>query len=266
VKRKPVKPLNNQLVALIMAGQQLSNCAYNLAQRDHLTPRERKSLDDAHQNRRKGNSMSKPKITRAYLTRKGPVDDAFRKLSPAKKRVAVATDALRWLKSGAAVGVCGTYIEPTRMVPWDKTKEVDAVEPVGIAALVAARCEVCAKGALFLATVMRTNQLGADDVLLSRAEDMHSKVCDTEAIFSDRAFDRIESVFEGSAGEWATVNSAWNELYPRAHGGPWGNLDPGPSQDLRLKAILVNIIVNNGTFRPAKVPSRAEVKRWLAKV
>lgn len=210
--------------------------------------------------------MSKPKLTRAYLTRRGPVDDAFRKLSPAKKRVAVATDALRWLKSGTAVGVSGAYLRTSREIPRYHILDAAAVEPAGIASIVASRCEVCAKGVLFLATVMRTNTCTANDVLLSGADDMHSKVCDKEVIFSDRAFDRIESVFEGMSYESAKVSYAWNKLYPRAHGGPWGNFDPGPSQDLRLKAILVNIIVNNGTFKPAKVPTLAEVKRWLAKV
>lgn len=214
--------------------------------------------------------MKKKALTRKFLTRSGPVDDAFRKLSPAQKRVAVATDALRWLKSGVITATCGSYIRPTRNIK-DRDLDEPVVSPRGVAAFGHAQCAVCAKGALFLTTIMRTNERTTETALLSSSSPMMShKVCNEERVFSRRAFDVIEDIFEDRGWNF-TARMRWNRYpkftrMPTAYGAEIDHSRSTENQDLRLKAILVNILIHKGNFKPRSVPSLAKVKEWLAKV
>ncbi len=218
----------------------------------------------------------KPKLTRKYLTRNGPVDAAFRKLPVAKKRVAIATDALRWIKSSGVIIARGTYVGPTK--PWD-SGELGAVEPAGIQCILNAKCEVCAKGGLFLATVMRTNTMSAYSVLDAHSNDIETKVCDKDRIFSSEQFDLIEIVFEngnvinGGVSSGVSVSrellTLWSERFPCKIA--WSHLTPALKRQvaidskLRFAAICVNIIQNKGTFVPENIPTVAKVKKYLAR-
>jgi len=211
--------------------------------------------------------MRKPKITRRYLTRGGLLNEKFQKLSNSKKRVAIARDALRWLKSGAIKSTSGTYMTVRK---WPKRKSVMATEPIGVDLLVNASCEVCAKGALFLATVMRTNKTTLGKVVHSDSGDMCTKVCGEEDIFTDAMFDLIEGLFEDSFFAPETdLDMVWNNRFP-----PSCNYNSQYSKSkfdneeyrdkMRLAAILVNIIQHNGELVVSEVPTVASVKRYLA--
>jgi len=219
-------------------------------------------------------STTKPKLTRKYLTRNGPTDTAFKKLPVAKKRVAIATDALRWIKSSGIIVTRGSYVEPTRMYA---ANELAATEPAGVQCILNAKCEVCAKGGLFLATVMRTNATRAWDVLDTNYRQLEDKVCYKDKIFSPEHFDLIECVFENGAvfsydtpvprelldrwqlrfpGYVSYINSTYTQARKQ------GRLT---ANKLKFAAICVNIIQNNGKFVPEKLPTVAEVKRALAR-
>jgi hypothetical protein len=220
--------------------------------------------------------MKKPKIDRTYLTRGGPVDEVFNKLSGPKKRVAVALDALRWLKSKTVVASLGTYIEPTADytpgVPTDPV--IDSEE--GVAEICKYKCAVCAKGILFLAGITRNSGIPVSFALSRWGDDISDELCQYRMIFkSPLDLDIIEAVFEGSdidVGERLVspeILARWDAVYPQpGHGLPAGTSETARRQgtDLRLKAVLVNIIENKGNFNPERVPSLAVVNHVMAKV
>lgn len=223
--------------------------------------------------------MKKKALTRRFLTRNGPVDDAFRKLSAAQKRVAVVTDALRWLKAKVVTAQAGTYVAPSRTLYGDI--EASAVSLEGVHLLSQAHCQVCAKGALFLATVMRTNAMRVNATLFAGSDcRVSDKVCSVERIFCQRMFNDIEEVFEDRLVYSPRIEIAWSrypkEVARRRRNGAIMRTENGlkvfdalgseASQDMRLKAILVNIIIHKGTFKRSYVPTCAEIKKWLAKV
>ncbi len=220
-------------------------------------------------------SKSKPKLTRRYLTRNGPINAAFKKLPAAKKRVAIAQDALRWMKSSGVTISRGTYVEPTEMYD---SYDTEAVEPKGIQCIVDAKCEVCAKGGLFMASVMRTNTISTEDVLNSGCSDIDTKVCATDKIFSQAQFDLIEYVFENGAviNETTETNvlydliTRWNQRFPCDSVGALYPTTASARQrilagnKLRFAAICVNIIQNKGKFVPKDIPTVFQAKRALA--
>ncbi len=220
--------------------------------------------------------MRKPKITRAYLTRGGPLNEKFRKLPARQKRVAIARDALRWMKAGNITIAAGAYLHANNKPVCDlRRRSVLTTELAGIKALEAANCEVCAKGALFLATVMRTNRATLSEVVYSGASDMCTKVCDTDGVFTEKMFNAIEGIFEDYWRFSRTpVGVRWNKRFPSSYTAATSDEDLTLAElrerertrdTLRLAAILVNIIQNKGVLVPSRIPTVASVKRYLAK-
>jgi hypothetical protein len=145
----------------------------------------------------------------------------FKKMSKAQKRVAIAKDVISFLELGALKAMCGRYVRPSKELSLqERCSEVQANS------LNWGECQVCAKGALFVAKVNRFdncpawkfNSFGGD------SEDM-------DGIFSYDQFSQIEYAFEG-----------WDEF-------GWGWYSTYPNPKLRMIAIMKNIVRNKGTFK-----------------
>ena len=144
-------------------------------------------------------------------------------------RVAVATDALAWLDAGRLVAD-HTYVEPTH----DKNASTlffGADANSQLRDLVLGRCQVCAKGALFLAKVVRFDRCTVGD--FRQAEWGDNVIVD--GLFSPKQWKLIEAVYEGRD-------------YFTDHADLW--VDRYPASKARLRALLANIIRHRGEFVP----------------
>jgi hypothetical protein len=147
----------------------------------------------------------------------------------AKDRVAIAKDALAWLKAGA-LKAGHTYIRPTGVYPMANDER--QLRDVNLG-----KCTVCALGSLFIAEVVRFDDFRAG---------MFQNDCSTvdrmkkaiERHFSLEQMTMIEDAYEGW-GRDPNSRYATGEFYHRYL-----------TSEMRLVAILENIIKNKGTFVP----------------
>lgn len=179
-------------------------------------------------------------------------NEAFAKLTAEQKRVAIASDVLSYLDAKRIVALPGTYIR----IP--VVGDVSDEEQVCSVIAAAPDCKVCAIGATFMAAVERANALKIKDVDATRwtSELQISYEGMTEYLgkfFDDEQLLLIEAAFEGydPHGEIdyeflddVTKMFVWTE----------NDDDDGStcstSPDDRMRAIMANIVANNGTFCP----------------
>jgi hypothetical protein len=204
----------------------------------------------------------------------------FAALSTVEKRIKVAKDVIAQLNAKELSARSGCYINAN--IPHqayynaDGTSKGDfgerdfreVLEETG------ARCDVCALGAMFVTTVKIRNEITTDKGRFSRGEDMHKYLAD---VFSKDQLRLIESAFEREAYRYQVdvdahgnviadddettpiegkvddqSSSLTDDDYDAATQFGWDN--PGhnniSSTDERLRAIMNNIIANNGTFCP----------------
>jgi len=183
-----------------------------------------------------------------------------KKLTKSQMRVAVAKDALKQVQLENVVVLSGNgYVVNDELdnqicsINHDleaQGKDTDKVELRehldGILGKVS-KCEVCAKGALFLSAIRKFNNFS-----LNRGS---SKSIDGEAsnetrkIFGKKNADLIEAYFEQSSprkpfivkdeSDTSTEYYRWEDGYP--------------NDKERLILILKNVIANKGTFKPKKL-------------
>jgi hypothetical protein len=156
----------------------------------------------------------------------------FGGMSPAEQRVAIARDALSWLKARALIAQKGFYTKRLEAPTGPLKSNVQLREQT------LGRCQVCGIGALFLAKAVRFNDVTGWDYLMGNPRDKLKRH------FSLDQLDMIEVAFEQDVYSWirakdATALNKAKTFAPREG-------DPGA----RLTAILKNIIANNGTFVP----------------
>jgi hypothetical protein len=153
---------------------------------------------------------------------------AFEVMTNSQKRVAIAKDALQWIRLGALTPTKGTYLRP-QLHP---TLALDYPERAAVQAntLNWGACQCCALGAIFISKVNRFDNCSAMDFQSFVGQ---SRMMD--GIFDYIDLDRIETAFEG----WADDMYGWVKKYP----------DAKP----RLMAILCNIIRNKGDFKPLEL-------------
>lgn len=161
------------------------------------------------------------------------------------KRVEIAKDVLLHLQSGLIRRGCGTYLHIDNIREYDGERELrDVLSTEG------ARCEVCAKGALFIADVMRrdnfkveqypSNNSGKEPLILDKLSDY----------FDVEQLHLIESAYE--VGKMSTNDSA------KADDAIRFGLEFESKID-RLVAIMNNMIKNNGDFIPTQVEETTNV-------
>jgi hypothetical protein len=142
----------------------------------------------------------------------------------AQERVLIAKDALKWVKAGVLTPMAGDYIVPENdLDPYDY-----GMDKVQLRDIVLGKCQVCMKGALFLAKAVRYNNVLASQLDLAQC----SMDTPMNEHFSPVQLSLIESAFEG----WDHVEGCeeFNSRYP--------------DDSDRMIAILKNIIKNKGTF------------------
>lgn len=162
----------------------------------------------------------------------------FQNLSDAKKRVAIAKDALEQVLAKKYKVKTGQYVTFLGSgSPVAKSEELDV--PVACN-LQDVKCQVCARGALFVSALRKDASIGPE--YISNDENLgNDDIQMTEdQYFSREQLDLIESAFEvdqfcDDAPEEMAMAA---ELYGRSLG----------NKDERLVAILKNIIRNKGEF------------------
>lgn len=143
----------------------------------------------------------------------------------AKERIAIAKDALAWIKAGALTPIKGSYIIAEKKVLYeDRGKQLRDI--------VLGPCKVCARGCLFIAKAVRY-----DNVLASQLQQAAYNDGPLSEHFDADQLNLIEYVYEG-----------WDTQFIYSDDINW--MTKYPSNTIRLIAILKNIIKNKGTFKP----------------
>jgi hypothetical protein len=159
-------------------------------------------------------------------------DEMEREVDPARKaaeRVAIAKDALAWVEAGALIPVKSTYVRPSPGVVFSNPYK-QQLRDVNLG-----KCEVCARGALFLAKAVRFNNVLAD---WSYSTERVNRAALLEH-FDDNQINLIEEYYEGFIRNGEAFSWARNFWTDNSH---------------RMTLILQNIIDNNGTFVPEQLP------------
>lgn len=179
-------------------------------------------------------------------------NEKFLNATKAEKRIMLAEDVIKWLDSGAM------DTEYSGMLHFNN--DVQDVESIkDIIQSDAFSCSVCAKGALFISTINRVNNMNinvfVDDV------SHHTKgIRKLKKYFTDRQLVMIEWAFEGSQ----VITSVGDKIFEFSNKlddkleSYWSNFNTGVYLDyyygdLRpvvLRGIMQNIIDNKGTFIP----------------
>ena len=169
----------------------------------------------------------------------------FNRLSKSQQRVAIAKDVLLQLRKKRFRSKLGSYVRiPNLWGVEDNYRQANECILDG-----SATCQVCAKGALFMSHVMKTNHISLRDV-----DDIGEyKIKERLKMFSIGQLDLIECAFEKRVIEdgdrilrdYNDINESYTSLSKSAiqFGRKHKKAD-------RLSAIMKNIIKNNGTFKP----------------
>lgn len=147
---------------------------------------------------------------------------AYGRLGPKAKRLAIAKDALGQLLLGKVNGEGGTYLRSTHDEDLSGTPKEIASKVLALP-----ECFVCAKGAIMLSQIRhrKTCDFGGT----GNSASLYPNSCGFDNAFSDLMRSRMEAAFETWDG---------SDL---AHVG---------DEDVRLFAILENIVENQGDFDP----------------
>lgn len=194
----------------------------------------------------------------------------FRSMTSAERRVAIAKDALSQLREERYIAARGNYVEATDFIDKEKLKQIapNDFQDQQVCSLMSdlPRCDVCARGALFVSTLRVFNRLRVDELeslsddLASLKTSLKRQPKESERIwdeynpyislddphlekyerrfFSRRQSDLMEAMFEGYCADDMSVNDVAIEMYG----------DDYHDSQSRLMEICKNLIRNNGNF------------------
>lgn len=175
-------------------------------------------------------------------------NEAFEKLSPAKKRVAIAKDVIAQLQTKKFKAEQGVYVRLDKELTERELKK-DASEIL----TAAKECTVCGIGGLFVSAVCKADKLPVQEALdaydYSRSEtnfDGEKAYEYLEQFFDEQTLRNIETAFEQRddfGGEWGADEFA----------------EEVEDDDDRLRLIMENIVVNKGKFKVENKP----VNQWV---
>lgn len=170
----------------------------------------------------------------------------FSKMSPPERRVAIAKDVLLQLKSKRYKATSGIYIDfKNPLIEYDNVADLSDAPLCALSEGV--KCDVCARGAMFMSACGLFDKLTASDMNMdadysSTLDGFDSEFQKYESRFFSRAqLALIEAAFEGN--DVQDKLSAKEEEAARK----WYKAHKGGAA-VRLKAIMNNIIRNKGTF------------------
>lgn len=167
-------------------------------------------------------------------------NEAFRALSPEKQRVLIAQDVLQQLKIGELVAVRRRWLEASSV---DEDKFTSSQFRTS-------KCEGCAVGGMLLCALKRDEANSCRTVnnyvsLFSDAREVLDKY------FSQEQLQLIEFYYENGNGD---ISRHSLEFGTDQYLTSW-HCD---QNNTRLRLIMENIIVNDGTFVPRIVPNRKD--------
>jgi hypothetical protein len=152
--------------------------------------------------------------------------------SKAEQRVAIAKDALAWIKAGALIPSKGTYVSPEHDPRYTPETQGLQLRDINLG-----KCYVCAQGALFLAKAFRYDNVLATELHGGRMPALLEHFEPKQLMLIEYAFEDWSSIADIDIGVGSTRAI---RRFVKRH----------PYSDKRMSAILRNIIKNNGTFRP----------------
>lgn len=178
----------------------------------------------------------------------------FKDMTAAEKRVMIAKDTIRWLDAKKIKTKTGTYLKlPYRAI---KLKKADDRLDTALKTL-NKPCNVCALGGMFYSMVRRFDKVTVE-VVATDINDKYLSWMESDNIYEElsKYFPRhqlalIESAFEmrgmvdSSVYSYYQFNEKANFAMYRAI-----NFSSKKNSGERLRAIMTNIIKNNGVFRP----------------
>lgn len=171
-------------------------------------------------------------------------------ITPHKKQLAidVAKDVIKTLRSSIVETSSYVSTSPSSEVTVQKLLHKYHDDSKTLAKKLRPHCKVCALGACLLSVVSLKNEFVFDvfngDIYVPRSQIVKR----LKGIFSKRQLALIESAFEGYLiylGNRPSEKSWEPDLYRAVH---FGKSFSDPK--LRLKAIMENVIANNGVFKP----------------
>ena len=208
--------------------------------------------------------VKKKKMTLRQMLKKE--NEAFNKLSAPKKRVAIAKDVIKQLGIKNFEACTGTYVYP-RATDIGKLQELDTNTNKQQANLLISQgivsCDVCAKGAIFMSHVMKTNNCSVKKIAYSNHNrEVTARVSE---FFDKDQLNLIEAAFEEESEMYSedaiddldTGDDLWDVPDPKGvekveklatKAEKFGNKYKTPHN--RLIGIMKNIIKNKGTFKP----------------
>lgn len=167
----------------------------------------------------------------------------FDLLSNREKRVLIAKDVIKWIRSGMLRPGTGGYLNRGDFIRSGR-KSTDEICDLLLEGKVK-NCHVCAKGAMFLADIIRRDNFTVADLGFY----FNSNIPRVN-YFTEHQKNLIETAFEGSnyCMKW---DNDKDEFKTSPLAGKAINFSKiyKKSED-RLIAIMKNIIKNNGTFKP----------------
>jgi len=190
---------------------------------------------------------------------------AFKKATKAQKRVMIAQDVLAQIKAKRYVAESGRWVVPTFSENFCNTDDYPGRESVQqlFASKEIESCNVCALGGLFMSCTNLNNHTTYDQ-FNDQSEDIGSLIGYEEGLsneldvfFSKNQLTLIEIYFEDGNGYFSIDNetvdtgSHFYKSIDFDHVNSFN--DKYQYDDDRLKAIMKNIVENNGTFVPEKL-------------
>lgn len=148
--------------------------------------------------------------------------------------VAIANAVLKWLRTKKLVVKRGAYCQfsPSEV---KVTQDISLQKALPALVTPTAPCQVCAKGALFIAAVDLYNKVDINPEQHQFGLFESHTIKPLLPYFSNKTLSRIEYAFDrGWVGKGSNADSVFGERYP----------DPRA----RLRAIMKNIIKHNGDF------------------
>lgn len=136
-------------------------------------------------------------MLKKYNARTRASNAAFAKMTPEQKKVTVAKDVLEQLRVGRLVATNGTYLKS----PTFDGGELDDGDDLREAFKKMESCDVCAIGAVFVATVDRLDKLtvGDLDYRYCATDDTMRQYLDREGVFTQEELEAMENAFEWGA-------------------------------------------------------------------
>lgn len=177
-------------------------------------------------------------------------------LTKVERRMRVIKDAIAQIKQKIFIAKAGDYVEFTgkfRKKLFDES-ELDLIQPEEsmqkvLKDMPVKSCEVCAQGAIFLSFIRMENKVTVEDTVYVGGSDEITEM--TKNLFDPDQLYKMEQYFEICKNrfviyDWYREQPIFKKSYKRR---PSDELIE-KKEDLRLLAILENMVKNNGLFKP----------------